>query len=139
MNVIVVVVALLFIASVIILTNKEKFVFNDDTIYPYAYQNNLQPVYLSRYAMELRNKPALELCKNRVQAQCSQVHPLYKTECILNSMRKCRKVNNKTIYQSCVDSLPSTICRNSCVKGKQSCSCCVQYMKANGVCQRPDF
>jgi len=139
MNVTFVVIVLLAIASIIILTKKEKFVMNDFTIYPYAYQNNIQPIYLSRYAMDLRNKPAMELCKDRAKSQCSQVHPLYKTECILNSMRKCRKVNNKTIFQKCADSLPSTICKNSCMKGKQPCDCCVQFMKANNVCARPDF
>jgi hypothetical protein len=139
MNVTFVVIILLIIATVIILTNKEKFAMNDDTIYPYAYQNNIQPIYLSRYAVELRNKPAGELCKDRAKAQCSNVHPLFKTECILNSMRKCRKVNNKIIYQKCSDSLPSTICKGSCSKGQQACDCCVQYMKANNVCKKPDF
>lgn len=105
----------------------------------YAYQNNVQPFYLSRQAMNLWSRPAHKLCNARVKAECAKVPFEQRVGCVQAAQIACQRLNANTITNRCIASLPKTICKRQCTKGQTCCKNCVNVVRAMGVCRTPDI
>ena len=133
MNIVVALVVVLVVWYVLSSLREE---FDDES---YAYQNNVQPFYLSRQAVNLWTGPAKKICQARVAAECASLPYEQRIGCVQQALIKCQQANAKTISQQCAASLPSTICKRNCKLGKKCCANCVNVVKAMGVCSTPDI
>lgn len=103
----------------------------------YAYQNNVQPFYLSREAVNLWTAPAKKLCTERVRAECGKLPYVDRIGCMQQALLKCEQINAATISSQCVAKIPDTICKNKCKFGKECCESCIGIVRAMGVCSTP--
>ena len=129
------IVAIIIIVAVVLITSKKPA-----EQYPasYAYQYNYQPFYLSSQAQQNWMKPAIEICKPRAASECGGVPFDQRIGCIQHALQSCLQSNSKRISQDCSADLPKTMCKHHCTN-PESCSLCMQYVKAFGVCSKPDL
>ena len=130
-----IVIVVIIVIAVVIATSKKP-----SEQYPasYAYQYNYQPFYLSSQAQQVWMKPAVEICKPRAASECKDVPYEQRVGCIQRALTSCLRSNANRISQDCSAELPKTMCKHSC-KNPESCSLCMQYVKAFGVCSKPDL
>lgn len=105
-----------------------------------AYQNNVQPFYLSPQAVGLWTKPGLDLCNSRVAVQCKDLPVEQRVGCVQKNLLRCELDNRDKISTVCKASVPSTICKRHCQDpNSPSCRNCTNIVLAQGVCSTPDF
>lgn len=129
------VLVLLLIMSIYCLSiNTEKY----EGIQSYAYQNNIQPYYLTPQSVQLYMNPARQVCIDRVKAECSS-EAVDKTGCVLNALKQCELLNRYKIKAMCESSLPATICKHTCKDSIQSNQCqgCILAAISNQICDAP--
>lgn len=128
-----VVIAVVVVVLWYLYTRKEMF----DPNATYAYQNNVQPFYLSREAVNLWSTPAKKLCTDRAKAECGKLPYVDRIGCMQQAMIRCEQANAASITTQCVAKIPETICKNKCKFGKECCDSCIGTVRAMGVCSTP--
>ncbi len=106
-----------------------------------AYQNNVQPFYLSPQAMDLWIQPAMELCKERVAAQCANLPIESRIGCVQKNLYMCEMMNRNKVSAVCSAKIPETICKRHCStnRGSAACKNCINVVQAKGVCSTPQL
>ena len=135
----VIVILSLLVCLVYLLVSRPSEKFTDLGLQSYAYQNNIQPFYLSPESVNLWMKPSYELCKPRAQAACSAANSIDRPGCVLQSLRNCQVANTSKISDMCKASIPQTLCKKQCQSNPNQLLCkeCQAVALMYDVCKQP--
>jgi hypothetical protein len=132
-------VSIVVITALITLTPKHPEALKNPNA-SYAYQNNIQPFWISPQAQNLWTEPAMRLCHSRVAAACDSLPLDQKIGCVQQNLMECTSSNQAVISRMCKQNIPDTICNKHCSHpASQRCKNCQLYVQRFGVCSKPDL